>query len=61
MREKLAGYIAGKLIELAKLANIEGEGEEVIAAEWGGSLMKAALEKFRSEEWRSSSKKQVKM
>ena len=45
--------IRDRLIELAKLANIEGDGEEVIAAEWGGSLMKAALEKFRSEEWRS--------
>ena len=53
MREKFAESIAGKLIELAKLANIDGEGEEVIEMNWGGRLMTAALEKFRSEEWRS--------
>ena len=53
MRNQLAELIAIKLIVLAKLADIDGEGEEAIAAPWGGDLMAAALEKFRSEEWRS--------
>ena len=57
MREKLAGYIAGKLLELAKWADIHGEAENIITASWGGDLMAAALEKFRSGEWRSTQQK----
>ena len=52
MRNQLAEIIASKLIGLAKLADIYGEGEEIIAASWGGALMTKALEKFRSTEWR---------
>ena len=50
MRNQLAELIASTRIGLAKLADIYGEGEEVIAAPWGGALMTAALEKFRSGE-----------
>ena len=52
MRDKLAEVIAIKLIELAKLADIRGKGEDIITASWGGDLMKTALNKCRSPEWR---------
>ena len=48
MRVKLAELIATKLLELAKLADIYGEAENIITASWGGDLMKTALQKFRS-------------
>ena len=53
---KFAEAIARKLIVLAELAEIEDnddEGREIINASWGGALMKKALEKFGSSEWRS--------
>ena len=45
-------FIATKLIELVNSANIHGNGEDTITASWGGDLMKTALKKFRSPEWR---------
>ena len=53
MRNDLAELIAIKLIGLAELGDICGEGEETIDVSWGGALMRIALEKFRSPEWRS--------
>ena len=52
-REKLAHFVATKLIELAKSADSQGNVDDTIEADWGGALMKKALEKFRSQDWRN--------
>ena len=52
MRDTLAEIIATKLVELANSANVHGDGEDTMTASWGGDLMKTALKKFRSPEWR---------
>ena len=52
MIPELADLIAGKMVELAELANIYGEDEKIFTATWGGDLMKLALEKFQDPNWR---------
>ena len=53
MREELAEAIASKRLALVKSAGIDGEGENIVTASWGGALMTTALEKFRCPKWRA--------
>jgi hypothetical protein len=48
-RDKLAQFVATKLIVLAKSAESQGNVDATIDANWGGALMTKALYKFRSQ------------
>ena len=52
MSAQLAEAIAKRLTALAQLSGLEGEGEKEINPQFGGALMKKALEKFRCAGWR---------
>ena len=37
MRDKLAEAVASKLLALVKASGIDGEGENIVTASWGGA------------------------
>ena len=49
---EFAGLIAGKLVELAKVAKINEEDEKIFTVTWGGDLMQVALQMFKEPIWR---------
>ena len=52
MVAKLAEGIAGKMVELAEVARISADAENIFTVTWGGDLMQVALQMFRDPSWR---------
>ena len=48
----LAEGIAGKMVELAEVARISADAENIFTVTWGGDLMQVALQMFRDPIWR---------
>ena len=48
----LAENIAGTMVELAEVARISADAENIFTVTWGGNVMNVALEMFRDPIWR---------
>ena len=51
----LAKVLAEKMVELAEVARISADAENIFTVTWGGDVMKVALEMFRDSIWRQHS------
>ena len=52
MEAVLAEVIAEKMVELAEVARISADAENIFTVTWGGDVMKVAREMFRDPTWR---------